>query len=784
LRKQKLLRRNEFLERELVNLVLGVGLFYNFKTRIFWRGVYMYEKKSFSMKIDDKNLIVELGHIAKQSDGAVLVRFEDSVVLATANFGGEVEGVDFVPLTVNFVEKFYASGKIPGGYVKREAKFSDKEILVSRLIDRPLRPLFPRGFKKEVQVIAMVLSADQVNPVDVISIIASSAALMVSSIPFNGPVGAVRVGYIDGKYVVNPTFAQIDESLLDIVVAGTERGITMVEGGTKGVDEEIMVGALEVAEKYIKQIIEFQKEIAKQVGKGKMVVEKKELPREVLDVIWSYEKEMKAAMNEKDKKTREANMESIVEAIKAKIAEMYGEKVNEVIDWEEVQFQIEEMERDILRRQVIEEGIRVDGRKPREIRPMWCEVGVLPRTHGSAIFTRGQTQSLGITTLGSGGDVQFIDDIEEEVVKRFMLHYNFPPFSTGEVKKLGAVSRREIGHGHLAERAVEAVLPPEEEFPYTIRVVSEILESNGSSSMATVCSASLSLIDAGVPIKELVAGIAMGIVLDEKTGKYEILVDIQGLEDKFGDMDFKVAGTRDKITAFQMDLKIEGVPIKIMREALYVAKEARNKVLDVMEEKIKGREVKLSEHAPRIRFLKADPEKLPEVIGPGGKIIKKIIQETNTKIDISPEGKITISAKPNEGDVDKAYQIIKSIVEGVKVGDILTGPITRIEDYGVFVEVLPGKEGMVHISKLFTTRVKNIRDFFEIGDKITVKVIGVDAMGRVALSRIDAEKELLSKESKSESREQVSNTQDSQSSESSLSDVSASESGESQKTNV
>jgi len=707
----------------------------------------MYDKKSFSMKVGDKNLIIEWGHIAKQSDGAVLAKFEDSVVLSTVNYGSEVSDVDFVPLTVNFIEKFYASGKIPGGYVKRESKSSDKEILISRLIDRPIRPLFPRGFKNEVQIITMVLSADQVNPVDIVSIIASSAALMVSSVPFNGPVGAVRVGYIDGKYIVNPSFAEIDESLIDIVVAGTERGITMVEGGTKGVDEEIMVGALELAEKHIKEIIEFQKEIAKEVGKEKIIIESKELPKEVFDIIWSYSNEMKVAMNEKDKKTRETNMNSIVESIKSKITELYGEKIDEVVNWDDVNFYIEEMERDILRKQVLEEGIRIDGRKAKEIRPIWCEIGVLPRTHGSAIFTRGQTQSLGITTLGSGGDVQLVDDIEEEVVKRFMLHYNFPPFSTGEVKKLGAVSRREIGHGHLAERAIEPVLPSEEEFPYTIRVVSEILESNGSSSMATVCSASLSLIDAGVPIKGLVAGIAMGIVLDEKTGKHEVLVDIQGLEDKFGDMDFKVAGTRDKITAFQMDLKIEGVPISIMREALYVGKEARNKILDIMEEKIKGREVKLSEYAPRIKFMKAEMDKLSEVIGPGGKIIKKIIQETNTKIDISPDGKITISAKPNEGDVDRAYEIIRSIVEGVKVGDILTGPITRIEDYGVFVEILPGKEGMVHISKLFSTRVRNIRDYLNIGDKITVKVIGVDSMGRISLSRIDAEKELISQSS-------------------------------------
>lgn len=711
------------------------------------------EKKVFVREINGKKLIVETGHVAKQSDSAVLVRYEDVVVLATVNYGNEVEGVDFVPLTVNFVEKFYASGKIPGGFVKRESKFSDKEILVSRLIDRPIRPLFPRGFKNEVQVIAMVLSADQVNPVDIVAMFASSMALMISSLPFRGPVGSVRVGYINGEYVLNPTFSQIDESLLDIVVAGTEKGITMVEGGSKGVNEEEMFGALEFAQKYINELISFQKEVASQISKEKIVVEEKELPKEVHDIIWSYEKEMKVAMNEKDKKTREENMSAIVDAIKQKIMETLSEEQLNQINWEDVNFYIEEMERDILRKQVLEEGIRVDGRKPREIRPIWCEVGILPRTHGSAIFTRGQTQSLGITTLGSPSDVQFIDDIEEEGFKRFMLHYNFPPFSTGEVKKLGPISRREIGHGHLAERAIEAVLPPEDKFPYTIRVVSEILESNGSSSMATVCSASLSLIDAGVPITDLVAGIAMGIVLDEKTGKYDLIVDIQGLEDKFGDMDFKVAGTRDKITAFQMDLKIEGLPIKVLKEALYVAKEARNKILDVMEEAIKGKEIKLSEHAPRIRFIKTDPDKLADVIGPGGRVIKKIIQDTGVKVDISPEGKITISAKPGEGDIERAYNIIKTIVEGVKVGDIITGPITRIEDYGVFVEVVPGKEGMVHVSKLFRSKVRNIKDYLSVGDTITVKVISIDNLGRIALSRIDAEKELLDKELLSKTQE-------------------------------
>ncbi|MEN2998271.1 MAG: polyribonucleotide nucleotidyltransferase [Brevinematia bacterium] len=706
----------------------------------------MVEKRTFTREIDGKKLIVETGYVAKQSDSAVLVRYEDVVVLSTVNYGNEVEGVDFVPLTVNYIEKFYASGKIPGGFVKRESKFSDKEILISRLIDRPIRPLFPRGFKNEIQVITMVLSADQINPADVISMFASSTALTISSLPFRGPVGGVRVGYINGNYVVNPTFSQIDESLLDIVVAGTERGITMVEGGSKGVNEEEMFGALKFAQNYIRELIEFQKEIGREVGKPKIEVQERELPPEVHEIIWSYEKEMKVAMNEKDKKTREENMNSIVEAIKNKVIETLGEeKVSEIV-WDDVRFYIEEMEREILRKQVLEEGIRVDGRKPKEIRPMWCEVGVLPRAHGSAIFTRGQTQSLGITTLGSASDVQFVDDIEEEGFKRFMLHYNFPPFSTGEVKKLGPVSRREIGHGHLAERAIEAVLPPEDRFPYTIRVVSEILESNGSSSMATVCSASLSLVDAGVPISELVAGIAMGIVIDEKTGKYDLIVDIQGLEDKFGDMDFKVAGTRDKITAFQMDLKIEGLPIEILREALYVAKESRNKILDVMEEKIRGKELKLSEHAPRIKFIKTEPEKLADVIGPGGKVIKKIIQDTGVKIDISPEGKITISSKPGEGDIERAYSIIKNIIEGVKVGDIITGPITRIEDYGVFVEIMPGKEGMIHISKLFRSKVRNIRDYLSVGDTITAKVISIDNLGRIALSRIDAEKELLDKQ--------------------------------------
>ncbi len=705
----------------------------------------MDERIVFSTEIGNRTFTIETGYIAKQSNSALLARYGDSVVLVTVNYGDKVEDVDFVPLTVNFVEKFYASGKIPGGYIKRESKFSDKEILVSRLIDRPIRPLFPRGFNNEVQVICMVLSADQINPVDVISMVGASTALMISSLPFNGPVGAVRVGYIGGEYIVNPTFAQIDESELDIVVAGTEHGITMIEGGSKGVDEDVMMGALEVAEKVIKDIIEFQKKVASQIGKEKIQLEQRELPKEIFEIIESFRTQMKVAVNEKDKKTRESNMNEIVESIKSKIIETVGEEKSSEINWSDVNFFIEEMERDIIRRQVLDEGIRIDGRKPHEIRPIWCELGILPRTHGSAIFTRGQTQSLGITTLGSASDVQFVDDIEEESVKRFMLHYNFPPFSTGEVKKLSALSRREIGHGYLAERAVEAILPSEDIFPYTIRVVSEILESNGSSSMATVCSAALSLFDAGVPIKSLVAGIAMGVVLDDKSDRYEIIVDIQGLEDKFGDMDFKVAGTRDKITAFQMDVKLSGLPLKIIKDALIVGKKARNEILDIMEKKTKGRESKLSDYAPRIKFISTTPDKLADIIGPGGKTIKKIIQETGVKIDISPEGKITISSKIGEGDLDKAYNIISAIIEGVKVGDVFEGPITRIEDYGVFVEIFPGKEGMVHISKLFRTKIRNIRDYLSIGDVLKVKVISVDATGRIALSRIDAEKEEIQK---------------------------------------
>lgn len=687
---------------------------------------------------DGKEIIIGGGNVAKQSDGSAIVQIGGSVILATACYGQqEVEETDFLPLTVNFIERFYASGKIPGGFVKREGKFSDKEILVSRLIDRAIRPLFPKHFNREIQIIVTAVSADQINPVDVISIIGSSTALSLSSLPFQGPIGAVRITLSKDRqqYIVNPTFTQIDESILDIVVAGTKEGIIMVEGGAKEVTEEELLKALDVAQRNIQKIIEAQEELAKRIGKPKMVFSIPELPEEVKQEIRNYQEKIKSAMNNPDKKAREQAMKEVEEEILKNIKEKFGDTVNSVL----VKTAIEDLEQEVMRKQIIEEEIRVDGRKPDDIRPIKIQVGVLPRTHGSALFTRGQTQSLGITTLGSASDVQFIDDPEEEGIKRFMLHYYFPPYSTGEVKKLGTPSRREIGHGHLAERAIEAVLPSEEEFPYTIRVVSEILESNGSSSMATVCSASLSLIDAGVPIKSLVAGIAMGIIY-ESENRYAILTDIQGIEDRFGNMDFKIAGTRNGITAFQMDVKLTGLPKKVLQEALYKAKKAREYILDLMEEAIKDRELKLSEYAPRIKTLKVDQDKIPEIIGPGGKVIKRIIQETGVKVFISEDGKVTISAKPGEGDIEKAYKIIQAIAKGINVGDVFEGVVTRIEDYGVFVEILPGKEGLVHISNLFKTKIKGkLRDYIEPGIKLQVKVIGIDHLGRINLSHKDVE---------------------------------------------
>jgi polyribonucleotide nucleotidyltransferase len=684
-----------------------------------------------TMKIKDDELVLETGRMAKQANGAVLARYGGTVVLATACCSEKsMEGVDYLPLTVEYNEKYYAAGKVPGGFLKREGRPRDKEILVSRLIDRPMRPLFPKKLRRDLQIVPTTISADQINTPDILAMIASSAAVTISDIPFAGPVGAVRIGFDGQHYIVNPTFEEIKTNLLDIVVAGTEEGITMVEGGAKEVGEDVMLRAIEEAHAIIKEICRLQRELQKLAGKPKFeVVEGEEaLPcREELSV-WAAP-QLKEACFVLGKQTRAKALTAVykqaLEKFKDQIPEG-GEKL--------VSAALEEIEYQTVRASILNENRRTDHRRPDEIRPITCEIDVLPRTHGSALFTRGETQSLSVTTLGTVFDEQIMDDIEGDTRKTFMLHYNFPPFSVGETGRLAA-SRREIGHGHLAERALQAVLPTKEQFPYTIRLVSEILESNGSSSMATVCAGSLSLLNAGVPIKKPVAGIAMGLVTDGQ--RSAVLSDILGEEDHLGDMDFKVAGTRDGITGFQMDIKIAGVDSAVLKTALEQARAGRLHILGIMEQTIPEPRGQISDYAPKIITLTIDQEKIGAVIGPGGKNIKGITEATGADINIENDGKVTIYCRVKEG-AERAEAMIRGIVEEPEIGKIYTGKVKRITEYGAFVEILPGKEGLCHISKLARTRVESVRDVLDEGQEIRVKVIDIDKFGRVDLSHVDA----------------------------------------------
>jgi len=686
--------------------------------------------ESVSRKIGEKDIIIETGKVAKLADGAVVVKYGGSAVLVSACMSKEpLEQADFFPLTVHYIEKFYAAGKIPGGYIKREGKPSEKEILVSRLIDRPIRPLFPENFFNEVQIIATTLSADQIYSTDILGIIGASAALSISPIPFLEPVGGVRVIYKDGEFLVNPAMVDVDNSQLDIVAAGTKEGLTMVEGGSKEVDKSILLQALDIAQDYIRQEIEMIEELVAKVKPQKVQIETKaillteEQKAEIKKFGYPLIKE--AAINP-DKKSRSENMEKIYKSILDKF------KISKESDsYQEALNYIEEMEIEIIRSNILNDSIRPDGRKPDEIRPISIELDILENVHGSALFTRGQTQSLGVVTLGSTSDVQYVDTLEEEEAKRFMLHYNFPPFSTGEVKKSLMTSRREIGHGHLAKRAIEAVLPDEESFPYTIRMVSEILESNGSSSMATVCSSSLALMATGVPIKKAVAGIAMGLVWDKETGKYQILSDIQGIEDHYGDMDFKIAGTRDGITAFQMDVKTTGLPKEIMEKALEQAWAGKEYILSKMNEAISAPRDSLSENAPKIKTIVIPESEIGSVIGSGGRTIKKIMAETLVNISIEDNGKVMLSSK-DESKIEKASQIIKHITQGFARGEIVEGKVTRIEDYGVFIELVPGQTGLLHRSNFLTK--KSPHEAFKIGDSVKVKVIGIDEKKRISIA--------------------------------------------------
>ncbi|NNU82628.1 polyribonucleotide nucleotidyltransferase [Geobacillus sp. BMUD] len=687
------------------------------------------EKRVFSIDVAGRPLIVETGELAKQANGAALVRYGDTVVLSTATASREAKNVDFFPLTVNYEERLYAVGKIPGGFIKREGRPSEKAILVSRLIDRPIRPLFAEGFRNEVQVVSMVMSVDQDCAPEVAALIGSSVALTISDIPFEGPIAGVIVGRVDGQFVINPTVEQMEKSDLHLVVAGTKDAINMVEAGADEVPEEVILEAIMFGHEEVKRLIAFQEEIAAQVGKEKMeVVLYEPDPALEAEIRQLAEADIKRAVQVPEKLARDAAIEDVKAGV---IAKYEAEEADEE-KLKQVQEILHKLVKEEVRRLITVEKIRPDGRKVDEIRPLSSAVGVLPRTHGSGLFTRGQTQVLSVCTLGALGDVQILDGLDLEESKRFMHHYNFPPFSVGETGPMRGPGRREIGHGALGERALEPVVPSEREFPYTIRLVSEVLESNGSTSQASICASTLAMMDAGVPIKAPVAGIAMGLVKNDD--HYTILTDIQGIEDHLGDMDFKVAGTRKGVTALQMDIKIKGLTREILEEALMQARKGRLEILDHMMQTLSEPRKELSKYAPKILIMHINPDKIREVIGPSGKQINKIIDETGVKIDIEQDGTIFISSV-DEAANQKAKQIIEDIVREVEVGQVYLGKVKRIEKFGAFVELFNGKDGLVHISELAEGRVGKVEDVVSIGDEILVKVTEIDKQGRVNLSR-------------------------------------------------
>ena len=686
-------------------------------------------------KIGDEELILETGRLAKQANGAVYAQFGGSAVIATACASGTAqEGLDFVPVTVDYNEKYYAAGKIPGGFIKREGRPKDKEILVSRLIDRPMRPLFDVAFGREIQIVPTCISSDQVNPPDILAVIAASVAVTISDIPFNGPVAAVRVGYVDGEYVLNPTYEQIEKGDLEIVVAGTADGFTMVEGGANEVSEELMLGALAKAEEFIREMCKLQNELKALAGKEKLPLAPSTVTLENKEAIEAEAMPLlQVACYEKTKFARHDG----IAKVKADIAAKYAEQLEDDMQKKLFNALFDDMEYKILRTGILERGQRVDGRGLEDIRPISCEIDVLPRPHGSAIFTRGETQSLAVATLGTTLDEQVYDDIDGDRREHFILHYNFPPYSVGEVGRLGT-GRREIGHGNLARRSLEPMVPSREEFPYTIRVVSEIMESNGSSSMASVCGGTLCMLAAGVPMKKPVAGIAMGLITEgDNYEKYAILSDILGEEDHLGDMDFKVAGTVDGITGFQMDIKIAGVTTEIMTKALDQAKRGRLHILGIMNQTIDKPAEKVSQYAPKIETMKIPVDKIGALIGPGGKTVKALCAQYNVTINTDDDGTVTIYGK-NGKSTDDAKLAIKGIVEDPEVGTIYNGTVKRIMDFGAFIEILPGKEGLCHISKLSRTRVEKVTDVIKEGQQITVKLLEIDKMGRLNLSYIDA----------------------------------------------
>ena len=686
-------------------------------------------------KIGDDELILETGRIAKQANGAVYAQYGGSAVIATVCASPSAqEGLDYVPLTVDYNEKYYAAGKIPGGFIKREGRPKDKEILVSRLIDRPMRPLFDIAFGREIQIIPTCISSDQINPPDILSVIASSAAVHISDIPFNGPVAGVRVGYVNGEYVLNPTYEQIEKGDMEIVVAGTADGFTMVEGGANEVSEDVMLGALEKAQDFIAAMCRLQDELRALAGKEKLPLSPLQVALENKDAMLAEAlPQMEKACFVKGKHERR----DAITAVKTALTEKYAEQLEDETQKKLFNALFEDMEYNILRKSILDKGVRVDGRGTEDIRPITCEIGVLPRPHGSALFTRGETQSLAVATLGTMLDEQVYDDIDGDRREHFILHYNFPPYSVGEVGRMGT-GRREIGHGNLARRSLEPMVPSREKFPYTIRVVSEIMESNGSSSMASVCGGTLCMLAAGVPMKKSVAGIAMGLITEGSSyERYAILSDILGEEDHLGDMDFKVAGTVDGITGFQMDIKIAGVTKEIMTKALAQAKRGRLHILGIMNQTIDKPAAEISKYAPKIETMKIDVDKIGALIGPGGKNIKAVSAQYSVTINTEDDGTVTIYGK-NAASTDGAKAAVKGIVEDPEVGLIYNGTVKRIMDFGAFVEILPGKEGLCHISKFSRTKIASVSDVVSEGQQIPVKLLEIDKMGRLNLSYIDA----------------------------------------------
>ncbi len=686
----------------------------------------------FEIDLGGKTLTMETGKLARQADGAVMAEMGGTVVLTTVVCSKEPrQGVDFLPLTVEYQEKTYAAGRIPGGFFKREGRPTEKEILTARLIDRPIRPLFADGFTNEIQIISMVLSSDAENDSDILAVISASAALSISDIPFDGPIGAVRVGRIDDKFVLNPTFKELETSTMDLVVAGNGEKVIMLEAGMSELSEDLALEGMKFAQNYIKETVELQKRMAKELKAEKrkinLLTVEPVLEEKVREIAYAKISDL---VNIPLKEKREEALDAIKKEVMEKL-------VTEETGFEEVKVKLAlvDLEKKIVRKAMLEGDKRVDGRKRTEIRPITCEVGILPRTHGSGLFTRGQTQRLSVTTLGTSADEQLIESLEGEMYKSFMLHYNFPPFSVGEVKPVRGPGRREIGHGALAERSLKPMMPSKDQFPYTVRLVSDILESNGSSSMATVCAGTLALMDAGVPMKKAVGGVAIGLV--KEGDKHIILTDIGGLEDHFGDMDFKVAGTRDGITAIQLDLKIDGITVEILKDALAQAYTARMEILDKLEAAINTPRESISAYAPRIVALKIPTEKIKDVIGQGGKVIKKIIEDTGVTIDVEDDGTVQVASTDGEA-LKKALDIISKIVEDPEVGKIYSAKVKRIMEFGAFCEILPGKEGLCHVSEWSDQFVKDIKLVAKLGDEFPVKLIEIDEQGRLNLSRKQA----------------------------------------------